>query len=110
MWTEEPVSFVEGPVAVRVPATSANLGPGFDVLGLALLLPPVRALVAPAVLRRAARRHDITVVRITGTRPWPPASGPGSGRGGTRNGVIDTGARVDPPEEPPRRALPSERP
>jgi homoserine kinase len=36
MWTEEEVSFVEGPVAVRVPATSANLGPGFDVLGLAL--------------------------------------------------------------------------
>ncbi|NDB42587.1 MAG: homoserine kinase, partial [Actinobacteria bacterium] len=24
------------PVAVRVPASSANLGPGFDVLGLAL--------------------------------------------------------------------------
>jgi homoserine kinase len=35
---EEPVSFVEGPVAVRVPATSANLGPGFDVLGLAVTL------------------------------------------------------------------------
>ncbi len=33
---EEPVSLVEGPVTVRVPATSANLGPGFDVLGLAL--------------------------------------------------------------------------
>ncbi|PRY01776.1 homoserine kinase [Allonocardiopsis opalescens] len=26
----------EGPVTVRVPATSANLGPGFDALGLAL--------------------------------------------------------------------------
>ena len=38
MWAEEPVSFVEGPVGVRVPATSANLGPGFDVLGLALSL------------------------------------------------------------------------
>ncbi len=36
MRPDEPVSFVEGPVAVRVPATSANLGPGFDVLGLAL--------------------------------------------------------------------------
>jgi homoserine kinase len=35
---EEPASFVQGPVAVRVPATSANLGPGFDVLGLALTL------------------------------------------------------------------------
>jgi homoserine kinase len=28
--------FVTGPVTVRVPATSANLGPGFDTLGLAL--------------------------------------------------------------------------
>jgi homoserine kinase len=30
--------FVPGPVRVRVPATSANLGPGFDALGLALAL------------------------------------------------------------------------
>lgn len=30
--------FVAGPVHVRVPATSANLGPGFDALGLALSL------------------------------------------------------------------------
>lgn len=30
------VTFVEGPVGVSVPATSANLGPGFDSLGLAL--------------------------------------------------------------------------
>ncbi|GAB2883712.1 homoserine kinase [Nocardioides pacificus] len=30
------MSFVEGPVRVSVPATSANLGPGFDSLGLAL--------------------------------------------------------------------------
>ncbi len=28
--------FLTGPVRVRVPATSANLGPGFDALGLAL--------------------------------------------------------------------------
>jgi len=31
-------SFLTGPVAVSVPATSANLGPGFDALGLALTL------------------------------------------------------------------------
>lgn len=31
-------SFVAGPVRVTVPATSANLGPGFDSLGLALEL------------------------------------------------------------------------
>ncbi|MFY1636574.1 homoserine kinase [Solwaraspora sp. WMMB335] len=30
------IRFVPGPVTVRVPATSANLGPGFDALGLAL--------------------------------------------------------------------------
>lgn len=29
-------SWLDGPVTVRVPATSANLGPGFDSLGLAL--------------------------------------------------------------------------
>lgn len=32
------MSFVAGPVTVRVPASSANLGPGFDTLGLALSL------------------------------------------------------------------------
>jgi len=32
------VSFVEGPRRVSVPATSANLGPGYDCLGLALEL------------------------------------------------------------------------
>lgn len=32
------MSFVEGPVRVSVPGTSANLGPGFDCLGLALSL------------------------------------------------------------------------
>jgi homoserine kinase len=31
-------TYVEGPVRVTVPATSANLGPGFDSLGLALSL------------------------------------------------------------------------
>jgi homoserine kinase len=30
------VAFARGPVTVEVPATSANLGPGFDCLGLAL--------------------------------------------------------------------------
>ncbi|HSR84147.1 MAG TPA: homoserine kinase [Streptosporangiaceae bacterium] len=39
------------PVTVRVPATSANLGPGFDSLGLALTLhDTVRAAVRPAGL------------------------------------------------------------
>jgi homoserine kinase len=38
-----------GPVAVRVPATSANLGPGFDAVGLALgLHDVVEARIIPA--------------------------------------------------------------
>jgi homoserine kinase len=41
------MAFVSSPVAVRVPATSANLGPGFDALGLALTVyDDVRARVA----------------------------------------------------------------
>ena len=32
------MDWAEGAVRVRVPATSANLGPGFDALGLALTL------------------------------------------------------------------------
>jgi homoserine kinase len=43
------LSFVSEPARVRVPATSANLGPGFDALGLALTLyDEVRARVTPA--------------------------------------------------------------
>ena len=48
------VNWVDGPVTVRVPATSANLGPGFDSLGLALSLhDTVQARVAPAASRCA---------------------------------------------------------
>lgn len=36
--TDAGTGFVAGPVTVEVPATSANLGPGFDCLGLALEL------------------------------------------------------------------------
>ncbi|GAA3522541.1 homoserine kinase [Nocardioides daeguensis] len=45
------MTFVDGPVRVRVPATSANLGPGFDTLGLALdLHDRLEAEVLPAGL------------------------------------------------------------
>jgi homoserine kinase len=43
------VSWPERPVVVRAPATSANLGPGFDSLGLALAL------------------HDVVTARIIGS-------------------------------------------
>ncbi len=42
------MTFVDGPVTVTVPATSANLGSGFDALGLALdLRDEVEGLVVP---------------------------------------------------------------
>jgi homoserine kinase len=45
------MSWPEGPVRVRAPATSANLGPGFDALGLALsLYDEVEARILPAGL------------------------------------------------------------
>jgi homoserine kinase len=45
------MSWAEGPARVRVPATSANLGPGFDALGLALTLhDEVEARILPAGL------------------------------------------------------------
>jgi homoserine kinase len=43
------MEWAEGPVRVRVPATSANLGPGFDTVGLALGL------------------HDEVEARVTGS-------------------------------------------
>jgi homoserine kinase len=62
------MKWAPGPVTVRVPATSANLGPGFDSLGLALTL------------------HDLVEARITGAdvsidvyglRPPPAPTGEG---------------------------------
>jgi homoserine kinase len=45
------MSWAEGPARVLVPATSANLGPGFDALGLALTLhDEVEARILPAGL------------------------------------------------------------
>ena len=51
------MSFVRGPVTLTVPATSANLGPGFDSLGLALEL---RDEVSATVTREGLR------VRVSG--------------------------------------------
>jgi homoserine kinase len=54
-------SFRDGPVRVRVPATSANLGPGFDALGLALSL------------------HDVVEARIDGAGLSIEVTGEGAG-------------------------------
>ncbi len=53
--------FVAGPVRVQVPATSANLGPGFDALGLALDL------------------HDELTVEVTGDELEIQVEGEGAG-------------------------------
>jgi homoserine kinase len=53
--------FVTGPVTVSVPATSANLGPGFDTLGLAL------------------DRRDTVTAEVTGSGPEISVAGEGSG-------------------------------
>ncbi|HKT02152.1 MAG TPA: homoserine kinase [Rugosimonospora sp.] len=55
------VRFAATPVRVRVPATSANLGPGFDALGLALAL------------------HDDVVAAVSGAGVRVTVSGEGAG-------------------------------
>ena len=60
-----PTTFTAGPVRVRVPATSANLGPGFDALGLAL-----------GLLRRRGRRGHPGRRPGDGDRARAPASCP----------------------------------
>jgi homoserine kinase len=55
------VSFLPGAVRVRVPASAANLGPGFDALGLALAL------------------HDDVSARVTGGGHRVEVTGQGAG-------------------------------
>jgi homoserine kinase len=55
-------SFSTEPVRVRVPATSANLGPGFDALGLALTL------------------HDDVAAQVVATGCQVEVAGEGAGR------------------------------
>jgi homoserine kinase len=55
------VAFLTDPVHVRVPATSANLGPGFDALGLALA------------------RHDDVIARVVPTGVHVDVTGEGAG-------------------------------
>src|SRR3954466_3102703 len=65
-------TFRAAPVRVRVPATSANLGPGFDALGLALTL------------------HDDVVARVTdsGLSVDVAGMGPATGARNARNLVV----------------------
>ncbi|HEY9393208.1 MAG TPA: homoserine kinase [Nocardioides sp.] len=56
------MTFVEGPVTVTVPATSANLGPGYDSLGLALdLRDELTGEVVPTSSTTGERTLEVTV-------------------------------------------------
>ncbi|EGD41344.1 homoserine kinase [Nocardioidaceae bacterium Broad-1] len=56
------MTFVEGPVTVTVPATSANLGPGYDSLGLALdLRDELTAEVVSTSSTTGERTLEVTV-------------------------------------------------
>ncbi len=52
------MTFVTGPVVVRAPATSANLGPGFDTLGMALTLYAEVGVGEPPGWLEGAHRPD----------------------------------------------------
>ncbi len=67
--------------------------PGFlsDILGLALLVPPVRRLVAGAVLRRLLDGGAVVVYREQNRWPGePPGNDPRHETGGGRGVVIET--------------------
>jgi homoserine kinase len=55
------MAFLTAPITVRVPATSANLGPGFDALGLALA------------------RHDAVEAQVAGSGVRVEVTGEGAG-------------------------------
>ncbi|MCL2782175.1 MAG: homoserine kinase [Actinomycetia bacterium] len=59
------VAFHDAPVRVRVPATSANLGPGFDTLGLALALHDELTARVSASLDVEVRGEDASAVPRT---------------------------------------------
>ncbi|HET8682467.1 MAG TPA: homoserine kinase [Micromonosporaceae bacterium] len=63
-----PVPFLSTSVQVRAPATCANLGPGFDALGLALCLhDEVMAKVTPAEVRVTIRGEGAGELPLDGT-------------------------------------------
>jgi homoserine kinase len=64
------MSWTDRPVTVRVPATSANLGPGFDALGLALGL------------------HDVVEARITPGGVMIEVTGVGTAAAADREGHL----------------------
>ena len=122
------------PFAVRVPASSANLGPGFDSLGMALTLyaevglgdvPPGASVVdahhpaAVAFARLGRRRHTVgAFADPDGTWARLQRCRPGRGRGGSRRAAARARlARVrrrrsarSSPRRPNSRVTPTTRP
>jgi len=104
-------------VTVRVPATSANLGSGFDAIGLALAItaditvsleapdgngPPLAPMVASAVRAayRAAGRPEPAELRVTWQhmdQPIPIARGLGASAAARAAGLVAANALMDGP-------------
>jgi len=80
------------------------LVPGFvtGVLGLLLLLPPVRALLRPVIVARAQRRIDRGRTRFMVFSSGVPGAGPGPSRSGPSFGgpVYEADSHLDPRSEP----------
>jgi homoserine kinase len=94
--TPAPGAF-SGPFSVRVPASSANLGPGFDSLGMALTLYAEVGLGgAPPGASPVDRHHPAAVVfaRLGGVgTPWVRSPIP-MGRGLGYSGAVRVGGAV----------------
>ena len=80
------------------------LVPGFvtGILGLLLLLPPVRALLRPLVVARVQRRIDRGSARFMVFSSGSPSAGAAGGRPGTFGGrVYDAESHLDPTRRRP---------
>ena len=113
-------TFRAAPVRVRVPATSANLGPGFDALGLALGLyddvvaqvtdePGLRVEVAGEGADERAARRDAT---SSSRRCAPPSRRLGGAAARPRRRAARTASRTAAASarRPPRSSPASSRP
>lgn len=93
-------------------ASALMLTPGFitDAIGLALLIPPIRALIRPPVIAYFRRRIDIRVANATGGQmSWPfgvPGQRPGQGSDQGRNPMGRRGDVFDVDDDSIRRADP----
>ena len=93
------VEFVGRSVTVRVPATTANLGPGFDTLGLALSLYDeltVTVRAAPGATVEVIGVDVPTNVQLAVSATEPGVKGDTT-TGGTKPATLETGAVVQVP-------------